>query len=283
MAYKQIASYNPLTDLQSQQFLSQFLPKGKLFAQKNTSTSILYKLLYCIADWIKQITSQIYVLIYNRSPYLAVELLPECEASVGIGTVIPRLSTIAQRQTAVVTLLSKIPIINIVPYAAGPIDYNSISGQVLCWPGTAGIPTDTTTITISGATQSAFNGTFTITAWGNSPLRFTLTFATGLSLVSDNVVYNIPFTGNINTTIEQYVYNLTGLTIHISTLPQNGNNSFKCPFPITFGLTRLQSLLAFQIYVVGSSLPTSTINLLNTVLSRVMPSFCTLSYTLVSM
>jgi len=302
MTYKTPNSYLPLNDQQSEYYLAGFLPKGKLFARKYDSSSNLYKLLWCVAEFIKQITAQIYVLFYNRNPAISVELLPNWETSVGIPAVIPRLTTIAQRQAAVVQLLSKIPVINIQPYATGNVSYNNVTGLVTVSITSNLILTNQTSVTVTGCTNTALNGTFNITIVNSTTFTYMIGTGTGTGVIvtgsgmviqtsgggvlttgitPDSGRFAFNFSFDKRTIIENFVYNLTGITIHIYFYSQQ-TNVFPMTFPIYFGVTYNQSLLLFQVLVVGTSLPQSTINTLNTVLGRVIPSFCVWQFSLIN-
>lgn len=162
MSYKFISSFNPFTDNQSQDYLAIHFPKGRLTAKRFDPLSIIWKLIYCLADFIKQITTQLFQLVYNLDIFQTDVLLPDWEKSMGVPGVISRITdvngnpaTVIQRQIAVNQLKSKIPVYN--------IQNNSYENN------------------------------------------------TKLS----------PFAGNIKTTIENYVFNLTAYNIAI-TLTQYG-------------------------------------------------------------
>src|SRR5208337_2643272 len=97
---KGINSFIGLNDNQAQWYLAACWPPGKLTAQINDSTSTIYKYVWAISDFIKQITAQMYQLAYNLNIMLCDVLLPDWETSAGIPANVPRLSTVAQRQTA---------------------------------------------------------------------------------------------------------------------------------------------------------------------------------------
>ena len=250
MAFKNIGTFTPLTDTQAGQYLATALPKGRLTARRYDSTSNLYKLLYVLADFVKQITMQIYQFIYNLNILMSDALLPNWESAVGIPNIIPRLNNnfgsplqsytnaqiISARQQAVLTLISKIPVINM---------------------------------------QS-----------------------TG-------------FTGKLNTTIEQYVYNLTGISINITAGVLSGQtNLFTSPNGILFispsgflfqpsfnvqnfnwvinvhvggtspnnTFTGSPLALTFPVQFLVSAIQLWEQQLLQLVLQNVVPSFCTFTF-----
>lgn len=112
---KNLKDYKVFTDVECQEYYAQSLPQGRIFANVFDSGSVIYKLIYCIANFIKHITGQIYVIAKNTDIDKAEELLPEWETSVEIGTKYPMLDTIEKRREAVKRKVSKIPVYNIRP------------------------------------------------------------------------------------------------------------------------------------------------------------------------
>lgn len=278
---KHISNFIGFTDIQAQNYLASHLPKGRLTARRFDSTSVLYKLIYCIADWIKQVTSQIYTLAYNRDITQAYELLTEWETSVSIPLIIQRQASVAARRLAVKQLISKIPIVNYQPvgfsgdvkttvenyvynltgltihivftpsWVAGTMttSYNNATGLVTCTTTTTnGIGTNAQA-TISGCSQPVLNGQKIVTVI--SATQFTYSVASGLGLAPDSGTFIVFF-------------------------------GFPLPFPILFAVPYQQSLFLWHIHVVGVTLPQSTIDLLNIILSRVIPSHSSWDYTLVA-
>lgn len=277
---KRISDFTGFDDTQSAKYLAYHLPKGKLTARRLDTTSVLYKLIYSIADFIKQVTGQIYQLAYNRDISQANDLITEWETSVGIPLVIPRQVSLAQRKLAVLQLIRKIPVINYQPVGfAGDLkttvenyvlnltgiiihivfspsaatgtmttSYNNATGLVTCTTtSTTGIGTNAQSF-IQGCAQSALNGAQIVTVI--SATQFTYSIAPGLGLIADTGTFFVYF-------------------------------GFPLPFPIVFAVPYQQSLFLWTIEVVGLTLPQSTIDLLNIVLSRVIPSYATWNYVLV--
>ena len=291
--FKSIASYTPLSDTQSQNFLAQFMPKGKLFARVFDPASNLYKLIFCLADVFKQLTAQLYILFYSRNFSQINELLPEWENSVGIPSIFPRLSTTTQRQTAIQTLVSKIPVINTQPYALGTMAVNNVTGIVTVTLTTAVALTGQTSVIVTNATNPNLNGTFPITVLSYNTFTYSIASVDGIGIISTNsgavLVTNtgkviqaagVTDSGNfafnsmfpLNTTYEQFVYNMTGIQIHIYFNPFGVTNTFPMTFPIVFGAAYNQALLLFNILVVGSILNSTQLTALNTALNWVIPT-----------
>lgn len=233
---KNITTFNPLTDEQATQFLAVHLPPGKLTARRYDNTSYIYKLIYILADFVKQITNQFYTIVKNLDINQTDELLPEQEAAVDIPNIVPRLTTLAQRRAAVIQLRSKIPVYNI-----GSV-YNIPDGK-------------------------------------------------GYSLCPQGWI------GDIRTTFENFVYNLTGIKISI-TLQQNTSSQFPASFPYTFSLpyNLLSSIWIINVHgysnlgnnsfptpfpiVFGTSItvPQEIQNILTPVLELVIPSYICYSF-----
>lgn len=244
MAYKSPVSFLPFTDAQAENYLSTCMPPGKLTAKRYDSTSNLYNLLYCLADFIKQISIQFYTFVKNLNINTAVELLPELEASVGIPTLIPRIPqgsmTLSQwytaRQNAVAQLKSKIPVYNIASvYNIGPNGTYTLVPNG--WKGDIRTTFENYVYVLTGITISISIGNNTSSSF---PLSFPFSFATPY--------WQLPLIWTIN---------VHGITIA-------GNNSFPFTFPGVFGTS--------------TTIPAATQALLTTVLERVIPSYIAYSF-----
>jgi len=234
---------------------------------------------------------------------MAVELLPEWETSLNIPSVFPRLSTTAQRQTAITTLLSKTPVINIQPYALGTCVVNTGTGLVTVTLTTSLLLSNQTSVTVTNCANIQLNGTFNITVLNtkqftynipNPPVVIISTNSGAVLITGTGYVLEAPMVGIINdagnyafnftnayNTYEQFVYNVTGIKIHIYFNPVSGTNTFPLIFSsngIIFAFTYNQALLQFNILVVGSSLPASAISNLNIALGHVIPTVCNWVY-----
>jgi len=110
---KKINDYKSLNDEQSQNYYADHTPKGKLLANRFDLDSPMYKLILCLATFIKIVTSQIEVLIKNWNINKTEELLSEWEADAKIPERFPRRETLADRREAVKRLISRVPVYNI--------------------------------------------------------------------------------------------------------------------------------------------------------------------------
>ena len=109
---KGINSFQTFNDKESQNYLANHWPKGKLFGKKFVENSIIYKLILSISTFIKVAVGDLLILVRNRDIDQADELLTEWETSVKIPLEIPRRDTIEGRRDAVGCLVSKIPVYN---------------------------------------------------------------------------------------------------------------------------------------------------------------------------
>jgi hypothetical protein len=124
---KNVSSFNPMNDDQSTKYLATTLPKGRFTANRFNVKSIFYKLLYCLADFVKLFTTQLFSFVQNVNINQADVLLPEWETSVGIPNNTPSVlnsvinltgvtpdtdTSNALRRTAVKQLISKTPVYN---------------------------------------------------------------------------------------------------------------------------------------------------------------------------
>ena len=109
---KNIKAFYAFDDIQSQNYYAESMPKGRLTGKRFDNNSNFYKMIFCIADFIKQITAQLFSFAKNLDINQTDELLTEWETSVNIPKNIPQLSTVANRQVAVQQLISKIPVYN---------------------------------------------------------------------------------------------------------------------------------------------------------------------------
>lgn len=110
---KNIKSFNSFTDNQSQNYLAQSFPKGKLFSNIFDSGRNIYKYVLSLAVWVKIVTGQLFTLAKNRDITKLDELLTEYETSVKLPEKFAILDTLTKRRLAVNRLISKIPVINI--------------------------------------------------------------------------------------------------------------------------------------------------------------------------
>ena len=124
---KNINSFKAFTDEDSQKYLAQCYPDGKLTANRFDSNRYIYKLINCCATFIKIITGQIYTIAKNTDIDKADELLLEWEKSVEIGTKYPILDTTEKRREAIKRKISKVPVYNIRPTTN---DYTTIENYV---------------------------------------------------------------------------------------------------------------------------------------------------------
>jgi hypothetical protein len=110
---KKIKSFRSFNDEQSQNYLAQGYPKGKMFANIYDSGKNIYSFVLCLATWLKVVTGQLFTLAKNRDIDQVDELLPEWEASVKLPERYPLRNTIEERRIALKRLVSKVPVYNI--------------------------------------------------------------------------------------------------------------------------------------------------------------------------
>ena len=178
---KNLKSFKRFNDVQSQNYLAQAMPKGKLTANRFDSTSWMYKLLLCLAMPIKIITGLVEDLAKNVNIDKADELLEDWEASVKIPTETFRLDIIEDRREAIKRKISKYPISHLKNYTTFD-DYATYEEYIKLLTGI-----DIEIVRGSeGATSYAF------------PLKFPIKFGaqTGrlnlLFFIQIKVVYEIP-------------------------------------------------------------------------------------------
>jgi hypothetical protein len=110
---KSIKSFKSFSDKQSQNYLAQGYPKGKMFANIYDAGKNIYKYILSLSTWIKVVTGQIFIIAKNRDIDQVDELLPEWEASVKLPERYPILDTIEKRRIALKRLISKVPVYNL--------------------------------------------------------------------------------------------------------------------------------------------------------------------------
>lgn len=117
-------------------------------------------------------------------------------------------------------------------------------------------------------------------------------------LISKLPVYNFNNGPDIDTTYEQYIYNLTGINVEITTAKTEGIGSeFELEFEVVFGISGGEGNflwivkvpvegtppnntfpLKFPVSFFQPKIPDATVELLDLVLERVVPSFCDWQY-----
>ena len=214
----------PFNDLQSQNYLATCLPKGRLTAQRFDNESNLFWLLYCIADFINQVTAQLFQLVYNIDINQIDVLLAEWETAVGIPSEIPRLTTTPQRIGAIMQLITKIPVYNIRNAQLTAPDATTIESYIF-------------NLTGMNVVISVLN--FSLLWTNKFPLLFPIVFGVPYNLLGFNLVVNIHIGYNAK------------------------NNYFPLPFPTIF---------------FNSKVPQATQDLLDNILNKVIPSFMTWTY-----
>jgi hypothetical protein len=222
---KTITDFQTFTDTQSEHYLADHWPTGKLTGKRHFSNSVIYKFILSLSTFVKITIGDIFILAKNRDISQADELLIEWEKSVKIPEVIPRRSTLAGRREAVECLVRKIPVYNI----------------------------------------------------------------------DDGIV-------NIKTTFSEYVRCLTGIDVEVRTAQVEGSGaSFSLEFPVFFGLgggvgsflfivgvpvvgapANNVFPLEFAVSFFNPTIPDATIELLDLVLDRVIPSFCRWEYEVIA-
>jgi uncharacterized protein YmfQ (DUF2313 family) len=115
---KSFNSFKKFNDSQSQKYLAQSMPKGKLTANRFDSTSWIYKLLLCLSMPIKIVSGLIEDLVRNVNIDTANELLENWETSVKIPELIPRLTDVEGRRNAVKRKVSKYPVFQLANYTS---------------------------------------------------------------------------------------------------------------------------------------------------------------------
>jgi hypothetical protein len=251
MAFKNIGSFTPMTDTQAEQYFATHLPKGRLTARRYDNTSNLYKLIYVLADFAKQVSMQIYQFIYNLNILMSDVLLPNWEAAVGIPNVIPRLnnnpgsplsaSTNAQiitaRQQAVLQLISKIPVIDI---------------QNANWKGNLKTTVEQYVLNLTGISVTIIAGVIS----GQTNM---FTSAGGILFVSPS---GILFQPSFNVQNMNWIIN-----VHVGAGAVPNNTFTGTPLALTF-----------PVLFFSASVPLWEQQLLTLVLQNVIPSFCSFSF-----
>lgn len=219
--FKKIVSFQNFTDKESQNYLADHYPKGKLFANKLVEDSVIYRFILSLSIYVKVFIGDLLELVTNRDISQADELLEEWETSVKIPSETPRRDTTEGRREAIECLISKVPV------------YNIDDGEV-----------------------------------------------------------------EEKTTFEHYIYCLTGLEVEIRTNIVDGNGSqFTMQFPFNFGVSEAignfvfiigvpvsgdfannQFPLPFAVNFFDPVVPDATMELLDKLLDRVIPSFCRWEY-----
>jgi len=131
---KSFNSFKKFNDTQSQNYLAQSMPKGKLTANRFDSDSWLYKLLLCLSLPIKVNSGLVEDLAKNINIDTANELLEEWETSVKIPEKIPRLTNIDDRRNAVKRKISKYPVFQLADYTTFDV-YSTFENYIYLMTG----------------------------------------------------------------------------------------------------------------------------------------------------
>lgn len=126
---KSLVSFKRFNDEQSQNYLAQSMPKGKLTANRFDSTSWMYKLLLCLAMPIKIITGLVEDLARNVNLDKADELLEDWEESAKIPSETFRLDEIEDRRASVKRKISKYPVFQLKDYTSFD-DYSTFEEHI---------------------------------------------------------------------------------------------------------------------------------------------------------
>jgi hypothetical protein len=113
---KTFNSFKKFNDTQSQNYLAQSMPKGKLTANRFDSDSWIYKLLLCLSLPIRVVSGLIEDLAKNVNIDTVNELLEVWETSVKIPELTPRLTDINDRRNAIKRKISKYPVFQLADY-----------------------------------------------------------------------------------------------------------------------------------------------------------------------
>ena len=131
---KSFNSFKKFNDTQSQNYLAQSMPKGKLTANRFDSDSWLYKLLLCLSLPIKVNSGLVEDLAKNINIDTANELLEEWETSVKIPEKIPTLTNIDDRRNAVKRKISKYPVFQLADYTTFDV-YSTFENYIYLMTG----------------------------------------------------------------------------------------------------------------------------------------------------
>lgn len=237
---KGILSFQNFTDKQSQNYLADHYPKGRLTVQRFTEGTVIYRLILSISTFVKIFVGDLFSLARNRDISKADVLLEEWETSVHIPSKIPRRNTIEGRREAVECLISKIPVYNI---DDGIVEEKTTyEHYIKCLTG---LDVEIRTARIEGQPDPLPQ------AQNTFPLEFAFTF--GIDPADGNLI-SFPYKFGVTAT--------SGSFLFIIGVPVSGNftnNKFPLPFAVNF---------------FDPIIPQATIDLLNLVLDRVIPSFC---------
>lgn len=113
---KGLINFNSFNDTQSENYLASNLPKGKFWANRFDSDSVLYKLLKSLAIFISMITDQIFRLVNNFTIDNIDELITEWQDSVKLNESFPQMMSLTDKRNQIKRLISKIPVYNIRGY-----------------------------------------------------------------------------------------------------------------------------------------------------------------------
>jgi hypothetical protein len=110
---KSILSFQPLNESQSEHYVADHYPKGRLWSNRHVKDTIIYNYILVLSSVFKLFFGDLFNLVKNRDINQADDLLKEWETSVRIPENIPRRDTIEGRREAVKCKKSKIPVCNI--------------------------------------------------------------------------------------------------------------------------------------------------------------------------
>lgn len=185
---KSILSFQPLNESQSEHYVADHYPKGRLWAKRHVKDTIIYNYILVLSTVFKLFFGDLFALVKNRDINQADELLEEWEASVRIPEHIPRRDTIEGRREAVKCKKSKIPVYNI-DNGIVPLE-STFEYYVKCLTG---IEIEIRTAQVSG-TGSSFPMEFPV-EFGSDMAIENLIFIIGVPVIGDfaNNFFPIPF------------------------------------------------------------------------------------------
>lgn len=175
---KSILSFQPLNEDQTEHYVADHYPKGRLWAKRHVKDTIIYNFILTISTVFKLFFADLYTFVKNRDIEQVDELLAEWEKSVRIPEHIPRRDTIDGRREAVRCKKSKIPVYNI-DNGIVPIE-STFENYVKCLTG---IEVDIRTAQVEG-TGSVF------------PMEFPVEFGVGAASGSFIFIIGVPVVGD---------------------------------------------------------------------------------------
>lgn len=175
---KSILSFQPLNESQSEHYVADHYPKGRLWSKRHVKDAIIYNYILTLSTVFKLFFGDLFNLVKNRDISQASDLLEEWETSVRIPEHIPRLDTIECRRAAVKCKKSKIPVYNI-DNGVVPIE-STFENYVKCLTG---IEIEIRTAQVDG-TGSVF------------PMEFPVEFGVGAAVGSFTFIVGVPVGGD---------------------------------------------------------------------------------------